>query len=235
MGQYFGGALVLGLGVLFILALVKSCTRKTTGWIITAVISGIFCCVLVVSGVVVAIGAFTHARSNQDTQTWCMTSDDDTMSLDLPQSWKPHKGLHKLSILSASNLLSEQYVIVIRESRQDYVGSIDDYAKTISKSMSAKIKDSSASEFKELVIHSHAARQCTRHGVVNNVSVAYLLTCIETEDSFYQVLTWTVASQEKHNRPVFEEVALSFKTKGHAVIDKEDDDDTAEDSKSWKK
>jgi hypothetical protein len=60
----FFGLLGLGFLVFFIVALVKAFTRKTAGWIITAVVMGLCSAVTIVGGVATAIVKISQLDSS---------------------------------------------------------------------------------------------------------------------------------------------------------------------------
>lgn len=209
-GPLLGMVVMFSLIGLFVLTLIKAIITRKGGWIAGAVISGLVSLGLVGAGVFVAAKAMRDAISGTETEFRRMSADDGSLTLEIPKSWKPHPGLNPESVLSASNPLKEQYVIVIREPRADFGGTLDEYARLIEGNMTKTLGDSGRPGFNNLTIGGHQARQRTMRGTAEKVNVAFLVTCLETEDSFCQILTWTLASREKASMPTLEKVAASF-------------------------
>lgn len=210
VGSIMGMVLMLSLLGLFVLTLVKAITSRRGGWIAGAVISGLLALGLLGSGMVVAVKAFRDGFTGRNEAVMRVASDDNTVSLEVPKSWKPHPGLNPESILSFSNPLREQYVIVIREARESFDGKLEDYARLVETNMAKAIGDSTEAGLESLTIGTQPALQRILRGRVDKVNISFLLTCVETEDAFCQVLTWTLASREKNGMPVLRKVVDSF-------------------------
>jgi hypothetical protein len=210
LGPFMAMVLMLSLLGLFVLTLVKAITTRSGGWIAGAVISGVLSLGLVGGGMVVAAKAFRDAVNGRNEGVKRVASDDNTVSLEVPKSWKPHPGLNPESVLSFSNPLREQYVIVIREGREDFDGKLEDYARLVESNMASAIGDTKGGGLQSVTIGTQPALQRILRGRVDKVNIAFLLTCVETEDAFCQVLTWTLASREQNGMPVLKKVVDSF-------------------------
>jgi len=211
---------MLSLLGLFVLTLIKAITSRRGGWIAGAIISGVLSLGLVGGGVVVGIKAFRDALSGKDEAVKRVVSDDSAVSLEVPKSWKPHPGLNPESVLSFSNPLREQYVIVIREERDTFDGKLEDYARLVETNMATAIGDTTEAGLENLTIGAQPALQRILRGKVDKVNIAFLLTCVETEDAFCQVLTWTLASREQNGMPVLKNVVASFQSGTRAKLRK---------------
>ena len=143
-----------------------------------------------------------------------LTSTDGTCQITVPGSWSSETDLNPEAVLQASNRLQEEYIVIIRESKADFgkkanldfvTGVIHDQ---LQKSLSS---DAVLSEATTSSVGNYSARQFEASGEVQNIKVKYLYTVVETPESYYQLITWSLVSKFDANRPQLLEVVNSFK------------------------
>src|SRR5687768_14499267 len=88
VGMIVIGLLCIGTLVFFIVALVKAFTRKTTGWIITAVAVGLLGAVMVVVAASSAVMFIARKASENGEMTKVLKSKDNKYEIKVPTSWK---------------------------------------------------------------------------------------------------------------------------------------------------
>lgn len=121
-----------------------------------------------------------------------LTSSDSRVELQLPDSWHQEEP-DKPDWLKASN--DNRYVMVISENKEDF-SDIAAYASIVVSQMLGKLKDGKASDAQKIEIGGRPALRYEITGTVSNgLRISYLLTIVETEQRFTQVLAWSLRSQ----------------------------------------
>jgi len=142
-----------------------------------------------------------------------MYSDDKSISLMVPSSWKGNRTLNEEAILGVANTYDEVYAIVISESKTDFESlvTLDDYLQLV-----VKNTESSAENFREistvqsLKVNGLSAKQQVIAASVNRLKVTYLLTGLEDDTHFYLIYAWTMDSRFEKNRALLKRVSESF-------------------------
>jgi len=209
-GAMLGVLLVFGVIAMGMISIVMAFVRRTTGWIVTAIILSLLGAGGVATGVVFAARGFGKAVAERS-KSKTIVSDDGWVRLEIPGTWSTQRELHDDAALKVGNKLREEYAIVISENKSDIDGTLDDFAKVatgnLRKSLGASagagpIEDTSAGSF--------TARRCRLAGKVDNIRVVYLHYSVETPTGYHQLIMWTLPSKEHVAWPVFERVAGSF-------------------------
>lgn len=152
-------------------------------------------------------------------QPTVLTSKDGRFQLTIPGGWRADSSLNAQATIGGSNALSEMYVAVITESKGDYAKDfgLREYTRLIRDQMMKVVKESTATEPSATTINGHPAMQYELRGTVERVSIAYLMTIVETPKDFHQVVTWTLPSRFDKNKETLQQVTASFKEKEGAV------------------
>lgn len=148
-----------------------------------------------------------------------LTSSDGKAQLTVPGSWRNDPELHAEAALRASNRLSEMYVIVLSESRQDFADefTLEAFTELTRTNMLSQIIAPDATAPVAATVGNRPALQYTVRGTVDNIKVVYLVTVVETQTNFHQILTWTLNSRFDQNWHTLDEVTQSFKELGSAA------------------
>lgn len=212
------GQVVAGLAVLlllagtfgfFIFAVVKAFTRRTTGWIITAVTLA----VLGLGGVVASVVGFAfliNAEVGKAKTEKALTSEDGRHSISVPGNWKSMPDLHEEADIKAGNEFAGRYAIVFVESKEDLDMSLVEYAEFIADDMRESAGDTSTRDPHQMVVGGFPAVRHRISGTVDGIKITYHHTCVETPTSLCQIMCWSLKSDEKSAKPVFDKVAESF-------------------------
>jgi hypothetical protein len=210
VGAVLGVLLMLGVIGMGIVSIIMAFVRRTTGWIVTAIILSLLGAGGVITGVVLAARGFSKAIAAQ-AKSKTVVSDDGWVRMEIPGTWSPLRELHKDASLKVGNKFREEYAIVISETKTDFDGTLDDFAKVttgaIGKSLGASagvgpIENATAGKF--------TARRCRLAGKVDKIRVVYFHYSVETPEGFHQLIMWTLPSKERDAWPTFERVAGSF-------------------------
>jgi hypothetical protein len=142
-----------------------------------------------------------------------LTSPDGKYQLTVPGDWRADAELHKEAIIQASNRLSEMYVIVLSDSKEDFADDMTllRFTNLTRDNMKGNIISPEITDPIATGIGGHPALEYELRGTVGGVKVAYINTTVETATHYHQVLTWTLPSRFDKNQATLREVTRSFK------------------------
>jgi hypothetical protein len=145
-----------------------------------------------------------------------LTGTDGKFQLTVPGNWKTETDLNEEATLQAANRFSELYVIVIRESKEDFgeTPTIDVVTDIVRDNLQKTASDAVLSESVPVNINGYNARQFEASATVQNMKAKYIYGVIETPQNYYQVITWTLASRYEKGRETLINVINSFKETG---------------------
>jgi hypothetical protein len=154
------------------------------------------------------------ALPTADTAPKVVKSEDGKMELTIPSNWNGNtEELHEEAELRVSNMREEKYVIVLNEEKDAFDDDITlkDYRDLIIGGMEASIENSELSETIETQVNGNKAMLDEIEGSVNKIKVIYWIYSIETEDSFVQIIGWTLQKDAEKNKDAVLKVMNSFK------------------------
>lgn len=144
-----------------------------------------------------------------------MYSADKQVSIRVPETWVT-KDLLPTALIQAAKLIDENYVVVLEDPKTDFDDNLpfETYSENIQKQLMANIKNGQIQgTVKELQIAKLPAKQFAFFGSAEGIKVAYIVTLIETDKSFYRVLAWTMQSRFEKNKPLLQNVSKSIRFK----------------------
>lgn len=200
----------------FIFSIIKACKRKSAGWIISSVISGVLAIVGILGGLGLAVGRIVEKQAiaaNGGGKSTLVTGKSGTFTIEMPSNWGELPQLIKESDaqLAVGNGRRELYTIVLEESKQDIESDLEGYDNLVLTNMKAKMSGAELSEVTIRTLNGLPARQHRLEGSFDRIGIVYHIATVESPDAFYQVLTWTLRSKEPTAKPILEEVINSFK------------------------
>lgn len=216
IGAIIGFIFVLGLPIIFIFSLVKLISTKNKAWLIGLILSGV--AVIALIGLV-AFGVYTgyknsasKARSGFSSGAGSIVNvPDSKLSLNLPSHWSDIKDLNDAASLSMGNLFREEYLIVIAEAKADFDGNLTDYSELTVGSMIDSLDNPTTQEPLTLPINGLPSIQREFSGSVDRTKIAYLHTCIEGSEHYYQIIGWTIPSRKATAFKIIQDVINSSK------------------------
>ena len=145
-----------------------------------------------------------------------LKSPDGRFQLTVPGGWSERPALHESATIKAANLLQETYVIVLTDNKSDFADDtdLDKFTEVTRRQMLRKATDADATEPVPVSINGIDGRQYELDGIVNNIKVSYLVTALETESNYHQIVTWTLQSRKAKNHDALLEVTRSFLANG---------------------
>lgn len=223
-GQAVGRSLVIALvavallggGLFFVISIIKASTRKTRGWIISVVVSGVvaLCGLLGAVGLAASsLGKAIQSGKSETERKSKLASDDGRYRIEVPKSWKEMPELNEAAGIIAGNTFREQYVLVIENSKSDFVGNLEEFEQLTIDGLEENLKNPEVSEPENRKVGVYPAFHRRVVGTTDNLRVVYQISSVETADAFYQVMMWTIPSRETPALPVFREVVDSFSAK----------------------
>ncbi len=223
-GQSFGRSILIGLiafallggGLVFVITMIKATTSKSRGWITGAVVSGVVALVGLLGAVGLAassLGKAIQANKSEGDRKNRLASDDGRYRLEVPKSWKEMPELNDAAGIVAGNAFREQYVLVIENSKADFVGSLEDFDQLTSEGLGENLENPEISKPENRKVGAFPALHRRVLGTSDKIRVVYQISSVETADAFYQVMMWTIPSREAAALPVFREVVDSFSAK----------------------
>ncbi|NOK59239.1 MAG: hypothetical protein GFH27_549283n300 [Chloroflexi bacterium AL-W] len=163
------------------------------------------------------------STENGDTKTVVAT--DGQSQINVPRVWQERADLNDEAEIQAANPLREQYVIVLTESKADFEGfdvDLPAYAEIIRDNFVDSVGEISVTNEQTLSINGNDAIQYELRGTVDDLDVVYWMTGIESDENYYQVLSWTLTEYAARNEPVLQDVVQSFQplqTEGSAPVE----------------
>ena len=210
--------MLLLVGAFFLLSLIKSFTRKTRGWIISAVITGLITLIGIFGGIAVVVQkVVAKARTASDAadKKKLMASNDGSFSIEVPGNWKSMPELNDDAQIAAGNSIRDVYAMIIPNPRSDYEGSFKEFDELVLEVLLSSLEKSLVSPVESLTIQGHPAQRRRVEGTIEKTRVVYYLVTLETKDTHYQIMAWTMPSREMTMKPMLDEVINSFKVSGN--------------------
>jgi TM2 domain-containing membrane protein YozV/Tfp pilus assembly protein PilE len=144
-----------------------------------------------------------------------MYSADKHVSIRVPESWAA-KDLLPTAVIGAANLVDENYIVILEDTKADFEDGItlENYSENIQKQLMSNIKNGQIQGVpKDLQVAKMPAQQFVFMGTAEGIKIAYVVTLIETDKSFYRVLTWTMQSRFEKNKALLQNVSESIRFK----------------------
>jgi len=222
IGQIVGGIIglliMVAVPLIFVVSLVLLFVTKKKAWLFAVIPSGLLGLVLVVLFGVAFVGGFQRGMEKQRQNISAekvpadrlVTSTDGAVQIKLPLHWRLLKNLNDAAQLQAGNMAREEYLMVINELKSDFSGTLEEYAEIISENLKNGLAGATLTGPEKVTVNGLSGLQYKVMGTVNNVNIAYLLTTVESANSFHQVNEWTLQSKEDAVFPLFQEVLQSF-------------------------
>ena len=142
-----------------------------------------------------------------------VTASDRQSQITIPRGWKVKADLHDEAEIEVGNFLSQAYLIVLSESKQDFDDiTYERHSQLTRTGLLENLKNAQMSGAPtQLTINGMPAVQYEVRGSVDGVKLVYLHTTIDGKASFHQVITWTTPSRYAKNKATMQSVITSFK------------------------
>ena len=155
-----------------------------------------------------------QSKSSETTQPTTIEALGLPLSITVPSGWEEAEGLHDNAQIQAKSGNPEGYILIIAEDKSDFTDSMTlrDYYDIIKSNFSNSLTDLELGSDKPHKINGFDAIQIQIKGTASNVKLIYLVSCVETDEYFAQIITWTINSKFEEIKPEFESIINSFNT-----------------------
>jgi hypothetical protein len=213
-GVLLGVLIVLGVLLVFlagfVISLVKAISTKTRGWVIATVVCAAMSVGVIPVALVIAVIVKRQAARGPAEGSRHVTSTDGAVSLVVPAAWRDLPELNDEAVLSVGNELAEEYLLVIREDKADFAGSLESYADVVAGDMLETVGSKDELRYEPVSFGGCAGLRVGINGVVDRTRIVFDLTMLETDDSYCQILCWTLPSRAVTAQPKFDAALASF-------------------------
>jgi len=210
-----GGLVACFLGValpaLFLFTLVMAFTRKGKAWIVSAVVTGVLCLVLVVGMIV--FGATRVVKSAKEgMEATSFVSADGLVSIVGAPGWRELDLDSPDADLSIGTMFPGEFLIVISELKTDFEEEIGiaEFAKIASDQVIGNVENAEASPLEPITVQGLTAYRQELSGTIDGTGIFYLNTYIEGAEHFHQVMAWTLIERKIPALPRLRTVSDSF-------------------------
>ncbi|MCB1206608.1 MAG: hypothetical protein KDN18_20275 [Verrucomicrobiae bacterium] len=197
---------------LFLFFLIMALTRKSKGWIIAAVVSGILA--LLLFGVLMLGGAMSAFKGIKEAaEPREFTSRDELVQITGGGGWRIQDLGVEDATLAVGSPFKEEYLIVISEPKADFPEGFDlsQFAQVALEQSSAAITDPEAGEFTPVSVNGLDGLRVEITGTVDGIGIAYLNTYLSGRDHFHQVMSWTLRERRETAFPNLKSASDSFR------------------------
>lgn len=147
-------------------------------------------------------------------------------SMDIPSYMTKSTELNDEASLQFRGILREAYVIVIDESKQEFIdflvaeeqydsslSVVSNYAKTQLDNTTSSLNVISKKTPVKLKINGLNAVKAEIDGVVDGITepISYFVTFVESSEKLYMIMAWTLKEEKEIHRSTFEKMAKTFK------------------------
>jgi hypothetical protein len=146
-----------------------------------------------------------------DEDTKVVVAKDGKSQITVPQSWTqfPKFMRTKGVEIEQGNPLREQYVIVVTDSKQDFVD-FDAYVDVV-RDLATEMDDFRVIRTQKLRLDGLPAVRVQYSATIEGVKVIYWDTAVRGKKAFYEVIGWTLRSQRTESGPGIVRVLNSFR------------------------
>jgi hypothetical protein len=152
------------------------------------------------------------AASPQDAGEVLIGSDGQSQ-ITLLNGWTEDRKLHESAEIQASKRGSEEYIIVLSESKADFQNlTLEQHSEITRGLLVESLTEPEITGPTDVTdVGGNPAIQYEIQGTIEEINVAYLHTTVETPTRYHQILTWTLPSSFERNQPELQQVIQSFR------------------------
>lgn len=136
-------------------------------------------------------------------------------AMEVPISWKAMPELNEQASISLGDLARSRFAIVISEQKEQMPEpeTLDVYSQNALAMLTKGLTELEKTPPARLTINGNSARRQEIHGVMDGIRVSYLVIMLESPNHFHQVYMWSQKSDWNAVKPLFEQMAMSFRSK----------------------
>lgn len=162
--------------------------------------------------------------SCQSVDTEKVITIDNKYSISIPSFLTKVSNLNEDASLQYQHALKEFYVIVIDEPKEEllkalmeydledkYSNNVQGYANLVLDNFERVISVSRTSDVIDTLIREMPARVLNINGTLEDIGAYYSFACVEGENHYYQILTWTLSRKENQYKEKMKRIIYSFR------------------------
>ena len=203
----------LGGGIFFLVALFQVVKKKTKGWFIASLVSGILAMLCMTVGLVLVAGKASEmvleARAKAGV-TQRFFSEDGSSHLDAPKGWFVRPGLNPYANLGIASPGERACAMVLTDDKADIDGDLEYFDQMTMAMMVEALENGEQSKAETRTVGGCPAIYHRMTGRVNGIDIVYHRYSIESANSYHQVFAWTSISLEELMRPEMMKILQSF-------------------------
>lgn len=211
IGMMLSCVLFLLIPAAFIFTLIMALTRKTKGWIIAAVASGLIGLLLI--GGVLLSGVYLGIKATEaNREAVVFASSDGLYEVTGAPGWRVLELESSDATLEIGNLVGEEYLIVISDLKAELGAdfTLREFAETASEQTAASLTEGDSGELIETTVGGRPAYQRELRGIIEGNDISYFLSYVEGKAHFYQIMAWTLTDRKATVFPRLEAAAATF-------------------------
>ena len=165
--------------------------------------------------IVLIISMFTACNMSYD-KDWKASRDvvstDGVLQITVPESYKDTDISNDLVNLQVANEEDLKFTLTVAEPKSEFCEpcTLNDYYEVISQNMAGMLESVDLSDAESVAIGDYDALQFTLSGTESHARIKYLVTLIETDSCFYQILSWSLQNLYYDSEATFKRIAESF-------------------------
>jgi len=222
-GVFLGLAILFGICIFFVIALIKACNTRSAGWIVAASLSGLPMLGMIILFIAVFAVAFERGMNNSMELAAARRGEPSAL---LTAEMTPITGKsipYQISLPSASawqKAGSQRPFDYLFSYRDAYVGVIpeqvglqtpENVCNISQKNMLAKATDCTFTSSQPITIDSHTWLTFDATTTIHQIPLKYRFYVYADADNTIQIISWTRPELFDHDAPVFDRIAKSFK------------------------
>lgn len=140
---------------------------------------------------VLLIGIVTKAGSpanNVSENFRLVSAKDNSCEISIPGSWVENPKIKEDAVIVANDSSQNRFVMILRDGKQHYTGSLADYARDPTERMLKKLTSSQTGLRGSMSVQGRSAIQRIVRGEVSRLRISYFITYIEGDTGFHQVI-----------------------------------------------
>lgn len=203
---------LLGLVIVGIIFAVRAKTGTGKGCgIVMAVAFALQSCLVAIWFLITIVASFPSSSVNRVGQTQVIQANDSSCEISVPAAWLNSPDLSEQAVLGAKDLTGNEYALVFVHQKQDYTGSLADFAKDHTDLLHEKLTTPQVEVPAAITINGRSAIRQIVRGETNRIRIAYVITYFEGTNQFYRVLCWSLESKAAAYKDDFDKIAESFR------------------------
>lgn len=154
-----------------------------------------------------------NTSENKGSQSYKkIVSNNGLAEFSVPEQWKKDTGSDGEVELSMLDAINDKFLMLISESKDIFSEDItlEDYNNMVVELMESNMDTATFTKPLNINIQDYDALQFEIIGQIQKVKIAYLVTIVETNDNFYQIVGWTSQQDFSKYKEELSRIANSF-------------------------